>query len=95
MSPNDEALQERINRALASEDIPQIYFNGFVNVGASADVMIVLEQGGQPVAVLNTSYIVAKTLADKLAGTVRNFERKTDTVILTTQEVQERLAGED
>ena len=91
MASTDDQLQDRIRRAIESEEVPTIYFNAFVSATAPADVTVVLEQNGRPVAALNMSYTIAKTLAESLAGGVREFERRTDTVVLTTHSVADKL----
>ncbi len=81
---------ERINRAIASE-VPQIYANGFVNSISSGDIVTVLERNGKPVALLNLSYTVAKTLARSLAQIFAQMEELTGREMLTTHEVQGAL----
>lgn len=86
-----------IEQAINS-DVPKIYFNGFGNALGSGDVVIVLQCNNKPVAVLNASYTVTKTLAIKLAELISNLERETGNTIMTTFDVdsklQERIGGE-
>jgi len=76
----------RMKRGLES-DVPQIYFNGFINVLGIADVLVTLERNGRPVATLNMSYTTAKTLALSLAQVVAQLEEATGRDMLTTEEV--------
>lgn len=78
--------QKRIENALAS-DVPHLYFNSFLNALGTSDMLLILERHGRPVAVLNTSYTVAKTLAHKLGQLIVDLEKKTGNTIMTTDDV--------
>lgn len=82
--------KERIARAFDA-DIPNIYFNGFLNSISSGDIISILERNGKPVAVLNMSYTVAKTLALSLGQLISQFESGTDRTMLTTHDVERML----
>ncbi len=83
-------LSERIERALHSE-IPNYYVNGFASALGTSDIVIALEKNGAPVATLNMSYTVAKTLAVSLSHVVANLEALTSRTMLTTHEMEEAL----
>jgi hypothetical protein len=87
MTTNQPSPEERIARSINAEHVPQIYFNAFLVGLTSGDVTIVLERNGNPVATLNASYTVAKTLAVKLGITMSDFEGKTGRSMLITDEV--------
>jgi hypothetical protein len=89
-----EELNVRIQKALDTDDIPVIYFNSFVSIINSADVGIFLERNGKPVAILNTSFTSAKTLAVKLNGLIQRLEQ-TGNTIMATEHVQDSLHGEN
>jgi hypothetical protein len=80
----------RVEKAL-SDGVPQIYFNGFINMLGTADIGVLCERNGKPVAVLNMSYTVAKTLAVALGQTIGDLEQKTGKEMLTTMEVEQKL----
>lgn len=80
----------RIKKALES-DCPRIYFNGFVNSIGSGDILIIAERNGQPVAVLNTSYTVAKSLSLMLNDLIQNLEGKMGVKIMTTKDTEAKL----
>ncbi len=82
-----------IKDAVSNADVPKIYTNGF-GVGLSnADIVIILQRFGNPVAVLNLSYTLAKTLAQKLGGVVADFESKiAGQEILTTDRIDAALS---
>ena len=70
------------------------YFNGFSMMVGTGDVVIALQLNGRPTLVLNTSYTVAKTLAESLAGAIDQLERKTKTTIMTTRDVADAITTE-
>ena len=51
--------------------------------------MVVLERNGHPVAVLNVSYTVAKTLSMLLGNAIANLEELSGHPIMTTTEVEQ------
>lgn len=86
--------QERIAKALRA-DIPHHYVNGFATALGSGDVIVVLEQNGEPTATVNLSYTVAKTLYLGLAQIIATLESATGRTMLTTQEMDEALVKAD
>jgi len=78
----------------ANEDdrVPKLYCNGFVNALGSGDITVLLQRNSQPVAMLNLSYTVAKSLATKLGDLVSTMENVTETRILTTDDVNSRIS---
>ena len=84
-----------LNSAISDSEIPKIYANGFVTGIGNGDSFIMLQLNANPVAVLNLSFTVAKTLALKLGNLIKNVEDKANTVILTTENLSEILAKED
>lgn len=86
------AIQARINAAFQA-DIPKITFNSIVTALGTGDVLIVLERNGQPVAVLNASYTVAKTLSVLLGNAIAQLEELSGHPIMTTKEVEQFLAA--
>jgi hypothetical protein len=80
-----------IEKAIKNPDISQIYFNGFANSVGAGDVIIVLQRNGEEVAVLNTSFTMAKTLVEKLGKLISVLESSTGNNIMTTEEVSKAL----
>ena len=72
--------------ALDNPSVPKIYLNGFQIGSTNADVMIVAQQNTRPVAVLNMSFELAKTLVSKLGYIIEQVEDATDTKFLTTDD---------
>ncbi|MCZ7595344.1 MAG: hypothetical protein M5U16_10870 [Hyphomicrobium sp.] len=91
---NPKDAPDRVTKALES-DVPQIYANGFINALSNGDILTVLERNNKPVAVLNLSFTVAKTLGISLSQTVAQFEEATGRNMLTTHEVDAALAQKD
>jgi len=88
-----EAFQRQMRQALEDPEIPRIHFNGFINSMGGGDVLLVLQQNEKPVAVLNASFTVAKTLAKLLGEMIENLETKTGNTIMTTDEIASKLMG--
>jgi len=82
----DKDVMDQINEAIKDPNVPKIYSNGFLNAAGQGDTLILLLQNGKPVAVLNLSYTVAKTLALKLGQLIKNTEASAGTTILTTED---------
>lgn len=91
----DKGMPVKIINTSLDSDIPQLYFNGFTNATGSGDFLLILQRNGRPVATLNTSYTVAKTLAESLTKMVARFENTTGNRIMTTHEVEAALGQDD
>ena len=92
-----EAQQEQetlndLEAVLTSQDIPQLYVNGFTTVISNTDICTVLERNGSPVAVLNISYTTAKSLAQKLSQLIADFETIAQHPLMTIEDVNSTLA---
>lgn len=64
-----------------------LYGNGFSLMAGNADVCLILQQNGKPVAAVNMSFTLAKTLAKKLGGLIEQIENNTNHTIMVTDEV--------
>lgn len=82
----EEEIQRIFDVAIQNVQVPKIYANGFANAVGQGDTITVLQQNGTPVAVLNLSYTVAKTLALKLGDLIKKLEADTGNTIMTTDE---------
>ncbi len=87
-----DSIQQQIAAALASTEVPKIYFNGFINGTTHADCVLILKSNERPAIVLNASFTVTKTLAESLMKMVEDFEKKVGTKFKTTTEIDEALA---
>lgn len=88
--PQNLEVQQML-AAMNNASIENVYFNGFANVVGNGDVVITLFRNGQPVKVLNTSFTVAKTLAEKLNAIIEDIEKRTNVNFLTTEDVQKAM----
>lgn len=88
-----QILAEMIRQALNSKDLPKFYVNGFVNFYGPSDVGVLLKANDQPVALLNMSYTVAKSLSQKLIGMIEDFERQTGREIMTTDFIEKKMGS--
>jgi hypothetical protein len=88
-----DPLAQALEEALASEQVPNIYANGFINAISQADITILLQRNNAPVAVLNMSFTMAKSFAEKLSATIADFERTTKHPILTIEAVHNAQAA--
>lgn len=89
----EQSLQDQLEVLAKSPDLQRIYFNGFINVLGNGDITVYLKQNNQPVAQLNMSYTVAKTLSRKLGELVAVLEERTGNEIMTTDDIAQVLKG--
>lgn len=82
---------EKIQKAIASNEIPHLYINGFTASVGAGDVVFVLDQNGQSVATLNMSFTVGKTLVSKLNVLIQLLETKTGNKIMSIDMVDKAL----
>ena len=83
--------EDPVAQALANPAVPRIYTNSFAGGVSTADMFVVLLSTGVPVAVLQMSYTVAKTMAQELTRMVNELEKSMGQPILTIPEIQEKL----
>lgn len=91
MADNLSTIDKLIQKAVESNEIPKIYFNGFANGLGNSDIVIVLQSNGKPVAVLNTSFTIAKTLVQKLNDVIGIIEKNSGNTIMTTTDIDKAL----
>ncbi len=90
-----EAFNNQLKESLESPDIQRIYANGFINAVGNGDVVIVLKNNDKPIATLNLSYTVAKTLSKKLGTTISLLEKNTGNSIMTTDQIEKAMTEGD
>lgn len=86
-----EAIQKVIKQAVASEELLNIYGNGFICYNSTADIVIILQKNQKAVSLINLSYTTAKTLSEKLAQIIRDFEKTTGNTIMTINVVDAKM----
>lgn len=87
-----KSVDEIINFAVNTPDIPHLYANGFINAMGNGDTVLILQQNGKPIATLNLSFTLTKTLAQKLEQIIGKLEKDTKNIIMTTDDIGEALA---
>ena len=75
--------------AMADPSTARLYANGFTLGLTNADAYIVLQQFGRPIAVVNMSYTLLKTLSEKLQTMVADWEAKTGETLQTTDSIDQ------
>ena len=88
----NKALVDEIQSAIQDTELPRLYFNGFSITLSTGDILIVLKRNDIPIAVLNASYTVAKTLVQKIDGVIGKLEDVTGNIIMTTNDIDISLA---
>lgn len=87
-----DKMNKQLHEALNNPEIQKIYANGFINATGMGDIVILLKNADTPLAVLNLSYTVAKTLAIKLGDVITRLEEATKNTIMTTDEITKAMA---
>jgi hypothetical protein len=75
--------------AVRDPNVHRVYANGFTLGLTNADTHIVLQWFGRPIAIVNLSYTLAKTLSQRLAKMVEDWEKKTGQPLATTDKIDE------
>ncbi len=89
-----DLINKRIIAGVENQDLPNISLNGFVCSLTIGDIVIVAERNKQPVAVINCSFTVAKTLAEKLNEIIGRLEARTGKSIMTTDYIVQAAKDE-
>lgn len=92
MEEQKEAVPKRAVRLMQSaQSAPSIYSNSFSIGLGTGDITIALGLGDEPIARLNMSYTLAKTLSIKLMDVIKTLESETGTSIMTTDHINKSL----
>jgi len=92
--PAEDPEFDRLERAKKA-GVPTIYANGFENALGTGDVVMVLERNGEPAAIVNLSFTLAKSLSVSLARLISALEAKTGREIMSTRDVEDALESRD
>jgi hypothetical protein len=71
----------------------RFYFNGYAVAWSPTDITIILLLNNQPIATLQTSPTIAKTLTKVMEGLIQDYENRTGQKVLTLDEVTSALSG--
>lgn len=91
MADDVQKHEDVFRDAVQDSELPHLYFNNFINAMGAGDITIVLQQSGHVVGVLNTSFTVAKTLAQKLQELIANLEEASGNRIMTIEEIGQHI----
>lgn len=91
MTDAELKLPQDVLKVISLPDLPKMYANGFQIVVSNSDVAILLIHNKVPVAVVNVSYTVAKTLSEKVGELIRTLETKSERSIMTTDDINKYL----
>ena len=78
--------------ALRDPGVSRIYANGFTLGLSNADAHIVWQYFGRPIAVVNMSYTLAKTVSLQLQKLVEGWEKKTGQTLQTTDSIDKAFS---
>jgi hypothetical protein len=90
-----ESLRKLVDSAMDDPAVPKLYCNGFVNSLTNGDMVIGLMRNGRPVAIINLSYTMAKSLAEKVGELITQLEHKSGHNIMSSDEAARYLIGEN
>lgn len=85
LSPQE--LQQMVETAFA--EAPFLYANGFVNGLGLTDAYVVLQANARPVAVVNMSLSIVKTLGQNLLAMIASYEQQTNQIVPTVEDLQQ------
>ena len=88
---HQQKVQKQMDDALNNPELPRLYCNGFIVSIGTGDLFLALKLNETPIAVLNISYTVAKTLAQKVGTAIANLEDRTGNSIMTTEDIAMKL----
>lgn len=91
-TPPPPDKRDKFQLALDEANVTKIYANGFAIGVTNADMILLLQLSARPIAQVNLSYTLAKTLHVKLGQVVADFEARTGRTMLRTDEVDTALA---
>ena len=83
---------EQIIQGALLGPVPKIYINGFGFAQTASDVSVILMLHQQAAAVLNMSYVTAKSLSGDLSQIIAKYEEATQQPIKTFAELNPELA---
>lgn len=92
---NESEFDARLQEGLQLTDDKKYYFNGFTISISPPDFVIILQNNNEPIAYLNTTHSVAKTLAVKISGILSDFEKSTKHKIPTLDDLKEEIKKKD
>jgi hypothetical protein len=81
------AANHPLQDVIKNPALPRLYANGFTLGVTNADAYIILQEFGKPVAVLNLSYTLAKTLSLRHGRMMAEWETRLEQSVATTDKI--------
>jgi hypothetical protein len=80
-----------VQAATETDNLPQYYVNSFTVTLGTGDVLIVMKRNGRPLASMQVSYTVAKSLIEVLNGLIARLENRTGNTIMTSKFIEQKM----
>jgi hypothetical protein len=87
-TPNTDLL---VQAGLQLPNEKKFYANGFSIAISAADVILILLLNNQPIATVNITHSVAKSIVETLGVILKQFEKKTRSKITTLNIIAEKM----
>jgi len=84
-------LNKKIKEAVEDETVHSFYVNGFINAYYTSDIIIVFTKNRKNEVIINMSYTLAKSLAERLTRLITAFEKRTAHEIMTTDYITGKI----
>lgn len=94
---NPNQISRQISVDQISAELPlesKFYFNGFTVGISPMDCSIVLMRNNQPIALLNTTHVIARAMSSGLEGLIKDFEDKTGQHVMKLDELKQLLEND-
>ena len=92
INPDQMNLNRQISAELPLES--KFYFNGFTVSISPMDCSIVLMHNNRPIALLNTTHVIARAMSSGLEGLIKDFEDKTGQHVMKIDELKQLLEND-
>lgn len=89
--PLPDSIQGLLTSTADDPGIPKLYCNGFVNAVGPGDITVLLLRNERPVAMLNMSHTVAKTMVTMIGRAVAQLESDAGIKVPTISEIAQQL----
>jgi hypothetical protein len=88
--------EQFVSAIMSDGNIPKFYANGFIHGGTESDIFVIFQSGpGIPSAVVQMSFILAKSMVQELGKTVEEYERMTGQRVLTMSEIKSAIGNRE
>jgi hypothetical protein len=85
------AQAQMMSVAFRNPMVPKLYGNLVVIAQTASDVSLIVTTNGNPVGIVNLSYVTAKSLIEDLSNAVATLEKATDGPVATIREISVKM----